>query len=60
MGFIPSIIVLLLVAGVWTLIYVACNIADALERYIKNSMQKRKRKHSSPMANNRKGANYER
>lgn len=57
MNLVYSLIILLIIAGMLTLIYVAGRTLEALENYIRHSA-KRKGQANSPMANCKNGGLY--
>lgn len=57
MNLVYSLIILLIIAGMLTLIYVAGRTLEALENYIRHSA-KRKAQANSPMANCKNGGLY--
>lgn len=57
MDFATRLVLVLIVIGLFTLMYIIGCIMEALTTYIKHTKERRarERRHNSPMANNRKG-----
>ncbi len=62
MDFATRFVIVLIVIGLFTLMYIIGCIMEALTTYIKHTKERRarERRHNSPMANKRKGVKYER